>query len=358
MIVIILSYNPFKLFFMRRVLNLIAIIVILCSCQKTSNKQRNYKKVVYDSLLLQQNIKILGDITSIDFFIDQSFVITSQKSRSIYFYNSKGEQFKVLNTIGKGPFEYINPTIIKINEDKVYVWCSELLKLIVFDREGKPINEHGRFKNAIKDFDVYSDKLYMYLAGGSNKTILEYDLNSNSTINYFGNVSEEHKLLNIISSSGAIAINQSIPYFTTTDSLNIYSINKNASLQCYKIHDENFKVNKVKDKSDDIINNNKHLLFDYLNNNSVVMGLYSSERGMLLEFEFGKYSIKNNRVNLSDRYIKFIWFDNKFIKSKELILKKTNDYIHVNKDGELVAIESVLSEMTLNFYLKKISHNE
>src|SRR5690606_32335951 len=114
---------------------------------------------------LKENINVVGNILSFDFLDKETFVLASSNP-SVFIYSTSGEQLKEINRFGRGPYEYQEPAIVRAHDDKIFVWCSQQLKLIVFDSQGNPIVEYKGFSRAIKDFLLYNDNVIFYVSGG------------------------------------------------------------------------------------------------------------------------------------------------------------------------------------------------
>jgi WD40 repeat protein len=210
---------------MKNFISLLLVILFLSlfcySCGNQHNKKSaEYNEMNYDRLFyLQENIDICGNLNSICFLDENHFVVSTKENPSIFVYDETGKQTLQIARRGNGPFEYINPAIVRCDKDRnIYVWCSMALKMIIFDENGKPLNEF-HFNHAIKDFVPYKNYIFLYSAGGFDSVIDIYDMSVSKIITSIGSVSEEHKLLSINDPAGGITLLNHSIIFTCADGL-------------------------------------------------------------------------------------------------------------------------------------------
>jgi hypothetical protein len=179
---------------------LLFIIFLLLSCSKEKSSQNqdsiNEDVRLKDICVLQENINLFSEISSFVPINDSIFAIASVNPAQILLYNLLGKQILKIGKFGNGPYEYISPSIVKYHNNRLYIWCSSNLRLLVFDINGKPLLEFTNFNKAIKNFQIIKNLLVTYSAGGFNDPIIQlYDLDKKKYIKEgFGNQSNEHKI--------------------------------------------------------------------------------------------------------------------------------------------------------------------
>ena len=218
---------------MKKIIFLLCYLLLFYCCKRTDKNNTillsdTNSNIVYDSICsLKENIDILGNINSFNFIDSNHFIIsTISPDPALFIYNSQGIQEKKINRLGRGPGEYIEPAIVHVFNNHIYIWCSKQLKLIKLDLEGRFIEEYKNFKKAIKDFSIWNENLIFYIAGGFNEALLEiHHIHQRNNIDYIGKPSNEHLVLNLTERSGGLILVNDSLYYTSADALHIYCTN-------------------------------------------------------------------------------------------------------------------------------------
>jgi hypothetical protein len=288
----------------------------------------NYEKCFY----LKENIDICGEFNSICFLDESRFVVSTKINPSIFIYDETGLQLLQIDKRGNGPFEYINPAIVRCDKNRhIYVWCSMTLKMIIFDENGTPLNEY-RFPYAIKDFLPYKNYLFLYLAGGAEHIIDVYDMTNFEIITSIGTATEEHKLLNINAAAGGITLLNDSVIFARTDKPDIELCDMNYATpifetKTYKANDKSFSVEPLNGLTTvDLMNSNHTKAIEYISRNSVTNGLFITKDNVILKAKSGTVDIKNGEVINNSR------FDVLYIFNKNLDYLYEQKYICKNED--------------------------
>src|SRR5690554_2718831 len=87
---------------------------------------------------LEENLTMVGEILSFDFVNEEDFIISTRKPASVILYGPSGRQKSVISRVGQGPYEFLEPDIVKFFNEHIYVWCPSQLKLIKFALDGTP----------------------------------------------------------------------------------------------------------------------------------------------------------------------------------------------------------------------------
>jgi hypothetical protein len=314
---------------------LLSTIIIGCKNKKMKDPigcdaievDSNYRESIISEksiCILNENINLLGGIHSFDFIDEDNFVVSTVNPSSIFIYNINGEQIREINKVGSGTNEYITPSVVRVYDNKIYVWCSMQLKLIVYDLMGNALNEYIFFDKSINHFIPFKSHVVMYFTGGyRNKFIKVYDLKEGKMVYETGAVTNEHIMLTLKDISGGIAVSNSDIYYCSPDKISIGLINtiNFTNSHIVDVKDKEFRVNPVVEEPLNIINGDRNSAVDYLLNNSIVTGVFSTERFLVIKAEVGKYiKQKDHHLDISNRHNKFYVFD-----------KQTLDLIHVSK---------------------------
>ncbi|MDR1782815.1 MAG: 6-bladed beta-propeller [Dysgonamonadaceae bacterium] len=320
----------------QQILDLLLIPSIFLLFWSCANNREKYGEINYERCFyLQENIDFCGNLNSFCFLDESHLVVSTKENPSVFVYDEMGKQILQIFQRGNGPFEYINPAIVRCDKDrKIYVWCSELLKMIVFDENGNPQNEF-RFNRAVKDFLVYRDFVFMYLAGGFDSVVEVYNISSSKILTSIGDATEEHKLLSINDSAGGIALlNQSI-IFTGADGLdfnlcNIRNNSTNVEVITHRTKDlESFKKEPLKGITTvSLMNNDRSKAIDYISRNSVINGLFVTDNNVIVKAKSGTVKIKNEGIIDNSRYDNFYFFDKELnYLFEQDNFWKTNDFL-------------------------------
>ena len=326
---------------MKQLNNIIICLIVLSfwGCSSTSEREndKGSKQIQLKKCLTLQKIaelentpSVVGRIESFTMINDSNFLVSTSKPPRVFKYNTKGSQLQQIGKVGRGPYEYINPDIVKANNNNVYIWCSNLLKLIIFDNSGTPLKEYN-FDKAIKEFLPYKNFLCFYSSGGFDEPIIKiFDLSKNKLINDgYGIKSNEHKLLNMKEGSGGLAIKDSMLYFTPTNSLTINEINLNTLKkgESYKIDDPDFNTQKMKGDINTLIEKSQAEMFKYIYGTAVTNGIFCIDSLLILKSIIGDIEIDDKTLEFKDiskKYHKFYIF-NKHIELLFILKMKLED---------------------------------
>ncbi len=292
---------------MKKIFLLIIIsfsFIASCSKNETFSLINIPKQINLDSGLslqpvvtLKSNISMIGILNSFCIVDKKSFATSQKKPAQVMLYDMSGRQLHEIGKNGSGPYEYINPSIVRSSEQNIYVWCSTLLKLIVFDKSGNPIHEY-KFKKAIKDFVVYKYHVCFYAAGGFDDPIITiYDMSTDEFIpQTYGIQSNEHKILATNSASGGLALSGNNLFFALFDEPSIYKVNlDDFSISDYKINDPEFHVEKVKEDARTFMTNRIKSI-DYIFGSDIITGIFCTNNFVALRSEVGKIEIENMQI--------------------------------------------------------------
>lgn len=112
--------------------------------------------------VLRENLDLIGEPYSFAIADDRRFVVTD--FTNVFLYSANGEQIRQIGNAGRAPFEYLNPSCVKIYKDTIYVWSANSLKFISYTMEGLPsenIRTNPRFVISSRQTNTY-----MYIRQG------------------------------------------------------------------------------------------------------------------------------------------------------------------------------------------------
>lgn len=299
------------------------IFTLLISCTPTesyvSTKQLYLDEVIASE---QFNATITDSISISGLSNVSNFKSTTMNGELLYAFidlnNSVVQLYRngVLSKFGetgRGPFEYVNPSIIQIHEENVYVWDSSQLKFVVFDLNGNGIFESEPIKHSIQNFVVVDmDTLILYTSSGFNEGLLGvYSLKSGE-IDYIGNsrTSEDH-ILALMSPSGGLHSIDSQIYYSYPSRPDIYVLNINGSMDMHlTVSSSRFVVEPFEGDFRLKMNTDRNALIQYVFNNSAVIGLYSFKDLLVMNTINGRSMANDSRnIDYSKRYHVFYFFN-------------------------------------------------
>lgn len=306
----------------------------------------------------------MGEINSLCFTNNDRFAISTKMNPSLFWYDMSGKQILHINKQGRAEYEYINPAIVRSDEEgNIYVWCNMSLKLIVFDKSGNPIDEIP-YRKAIRDFLPYRDYLCFYLSGGEDTTIEVYDRSDSEIVLSTGkNPSQEHILLSLNETSGGMALLGSRLLFAYADEPVIHTIDLENLVKdslSPTVKDPDFNVSKINGTARYIINGSRDVAMKYLSENSVVNGIYVTQDRVLIKVTTGGYEINRDfSIQNDNRMNKIYVLDHDL----HFLYAITRNYTYGTKDkwfssdGEdLYYIEFVNSDSdALNYTVNKLN---
>lgn len=287
------------------------LILLITSCSKEVEQNLVLHPEISKIARLNEDQVLLSKPLDFEFINLKEFFLTTAKGQIIK-YDIEGKQSEVIEEIGTGPLEYINPLIIKVVENYFYVWDDQLLKLIKFELEGgMPISEYNFFSRAIKDFQIVDNYLITQTSGGNMESFIEvYDLNTGDVIYEVVKPNSEDVILAMNANAGGLLLESDINSlnFLLPSMLKLFRIEDLflEEITGHPIIDDDFKVDKI--SSDPILffNNNREKAINYLLSNSVVDGLFEFKDEIVIRAQIGKAEIdEKGELTSQNRRFKF-----------------------------------------------------
>ena len=344
---------------------LMLTIVVSCTQNDKSERvlffDRNVVNTKVPELVCQisEDSILIGNIADFTILNDTSFVVTD--GRGVYIYHISGVFIKKLGNKGEARGEMISPSLVFATSNFIYIWCSSQMKFLIFDQQGNFINELTGFKRAVKKFVVNpSDEiLYIYTSGFLNESenkmfdIIDiFNIAENSS-KKIGERCPEDEVLFTYRNSGGLCVDTDRLIYIHPGNLIIYDLDLNSDKTVrYIIDDKTFLTTKITSHVRDIMNDFPRL-FDYLQKNSVVTGLFKDSGQFIILSEIGQ--LDPNLTNTKDRKVKVYIFDSSFNPNRTILfdyLSSTNIVIYANS---LYFIDLILTDndqiLTLNRFL-------
>ena len=159
-------------------------------------------------------------------------------------FDRAGNQLLQIARRGRGPFEYVEPSIIRATkDDRLIVWCAYLTKFLVFSlRDGQPLFERA-YPSSVRDFVPLEENLVYVYSGNENAGIVfKYDLSSGDVMEQGGDWSVSHDLMMIMSGRCPLSSWDGSLYYMPVSELCIYELGDRQAGPVAKIPSASFHV--------------------------------------------------------------------------------------------------------------------
>jgi|GEM_PF-5528360 hypothetical protein len=279
--------------------------IVLTGC---SQKDKSERVISFDRNLvntqkaelvcqISEESAFLGNITNFTILNDTSFVVLDDKGA--YLYHTSGTFKKRFGTSGRASGEMIRPSYVYATSNLVYIWCSTLMKFLIFDHEANFKKELAGFKRAVSKFVVDSSDqiLYIYTSGFLNETetkkldvIDVYNIAENSSKKY-GERGPEDEVLYAFAKAAGLCIDKNRLIYLHPGNLIIYNLDLGSDKTIrYRIDDKAFHTTEITVPIRSIMEDYLKLR-DYLYKNSIVTDLYSNNDQFVIISEIGEYAL-------------------------------------------------------------------
>ena len=302
------------------------IMVVSCAPKDKSDRVLSFDRNLVNTkdpelvCQLSEDSVLLKDIVNFTVLNDTSFVVTD--GQGVYLYHISGVFKKQLGKKGQAGGEMISPSHIYATSDFVYIWCSSLMKFLIFDHEANFIKELSGFKRAVKKFIVNpsNEILYIYTSGffddvenKTNDVIDIYNIADESSKKY-GERGPEDEVLSTWRNSGGLYIDADRLIYIHPGNLTIYDLDLNSDKTIrYNIDDIAFNTTKMTSHVREVMQNLSKLT-DYLGKNSFVKDLYKDNDQFIIVSEIGQndFDERGQISNTKKRKIKLYILDSFF----------------------------------------------
>lgn len=306
-----------------KIMLLPAMALLVFSCNRNLQKQQPPEEDFQTEYITTlKNDPVLPGVPSSVSFVDENhLVVASAKASQVILFDASGNQIRTIGNSGQGPFEYVSPSIVRASENKIFVWCNNLTKLIQYDLDGKPLAENS-FPIAIKDFVVHGNYAGFYLAGGLSRegVIQIYDLEQEAFVQGFGHKDNEHHILSSLECAGGMDLMDGNLLFAPASQTLVYKLGlDDLALTSSIIEDEDFKVEKANESYNEIIPD-PNKAFPYLFGNDVITGVYVTTDKVIVMAEVGKIEMDGlQSADYSKRRWKYYVLDHDLALRKVLL---------------------------------------
>lgn len=299
MILILSRYS--MCLFHRLILILSLLLTLRCSQR---GDQVDYKELqVNEVCVLREDNEPVGKIISFCVIDDERFAVSTAEGRIVVF-DCSGNQLLNIARRGRGPFEYVEPSIIRATKDnRLIVWCAYMTKFLVYSLlDGRPLFEQC-YPLSIRDYIPLEGNLICAYSGNENAGIvIKYDLSSGETLDSGGDWSVSHSLMMMMNGRCPMSVWRGNLYYMPVSELNIYELGENQDDLVARIPSGSFRIDNTVSSSliDDadkrveyVLRNPRVLLLDVSDEDYFVV---------TLEKKGNESSTNKKRHNVAYRY--------------------------------------------------------
>lgn len=118
------------------------------------------------TVVLDQETQLLGSVTDATRLPDGRIAVATVDP-GVFLFDAKGGFLQQLGSPGEGPFEYLNPALVRPAGDGVAVWDAGNRRLLTFQADGSPDEEWTGFRRSASNFVLHGDTLYLHHGGAS-----------------------------------------------------------------------------------------------------------------------------------------------------------------------------------------------
>jgi hypothetical protein len=237
-------------------------------------------------IILQENLEMFSYVNDLIFDREVFFAVTENPSMLLK-YDLNGLQQKVISRAGRGPFEYLMPTLIDLSVEHVVLWDAMGLKLIFFKKNGT-----GEFeliddiRQSIRKF-IYEDNQIFLMKGGSavGGLIEHYEIENNnlSLIGEYGSRNPVHDIISRYAGTHPIAFHDEKLYYGVANNPELFVMDLNSGNEIVVSLESSFF--KISDQLPNVRNSSERR--EFLFSNSRFKSIHATKEYLICEFQHG-----------------------------------------------------------------------
>ena len=282
---------------------LIVVVFVLNGCQNNTQESLSTLELVSETFLLDVADGLMAAPISVASLANGSYVVLTE-SRQILLFDEKGKLVKNVEAIGQGGLEVESPTIVRSSPEGFAIWCSALLKMVVFDAEGNPLKAHFGFNRAIRKFEINQDHIIATIQNlADNPYIQVYDRNQEKVIDELGTTDPMQVVNNFNGCSGGLAsIKNKIVWMPSHD-LTLFTLENIPNQQAKEksFITDFFKQPKMPDNLTELVNTDIMKALELGLKMSVVTGIYPIGDELVITGDFGEGVFDAGQLDLKNR---------------------------------------------------------
>lgn len=291
------------LFSIRLIIATLIIGAFLSGCQNSTQESFSTLEFERETLLLDVGDGLMATPISVASLANGSYVVLTE-SRQILLFDEKGKLVKNVDAIGQSELEVESPTIVRSSPEGFAIWCSGLLKMVVFDLEGHPLKAHFGFNRAIRKFEINQSHIIATIQNLADYPYIQvYDRNQEKVIDELGKTGSMQVVNNFNSCSGGLAsIKNKIVWMPSHD-LTLYSLE---NIQQQQVKEQSFSTDffkqpKMPNNLNELVNTDIMKALELGLKMSIVTGIYSIGGELVITGDFGEGAFDAGELDLKNR---------------------------------------------------------
>lgn len=156
-----------------------------------------------ESVVLQENLTFLADLSGLASLPDGGFVVTTTGGRTggsdaaaVVVYRADGQQERVLGRPGQGAHEYEQPRLVATQGERILIWDQAQRKVSAFSIDGTPLDEWTGLSVFLEGLAATSNQFALFGLGSVDEGLVHlYDTGTESFTCRSGTVTPADRML-------------------------------------------------------------------------------------------------------------------------------------------------------------------
>lgn len=173
----------------------LSLVTIVSEAQTIRSAGGHFELANTNEVILRENIQFFNYSGGMA-LADSVILVSTYNPPVVITYHMNGEQTGLISEQGRGPHEFLMPTIISNKGNRFVIWDAVQLKFTEVSANGEPGSEYIGIKQAIGKFAFIDDRLVVYNKGhmdGSLLSIFRINGTNLEKISDIDSMNEDHK---------------------------------------------------------------------------------------------------------------------------------------------------------------------
>lgn len=318
----------------------LSFVAVVSKAQTIKSAEGHFELAKTNEVILQENIQFFNYSGGMA-LTDSVILVSTYNPPVVITYNMNGEQTGLISEQGRGPHEFVMPTIISNKANRFVVWDAVQLKFTEVSADGEPVNEYIGIKQAIGKFSFTDDRLLVYNKGHMDGPLLSiFRVNGTrlEKMRDIDSMNEDHKKLTRYGDTAPFAVKDEAIYYGRANETRLYKYDLSTEERSEtKFTDKNFRVEKTTFSMNDRADKADEDWINFIYTNSRFKNIYTLDKYLVVEVQNGNnfdqsretvlhifdYDLKKlDRIRLGHNIMLSIGDGAKLAKGNELIFYK------------------------------------
>lgn len=210
---------------------------------------------------LQENLEFF-DYPNGLFYTGKHVYVGTNMPPMVVKYDTSGQQLHIVASKGRGPAEFLQPSLIARKGDNFLVYDAMQLKFTEFTSEGEALDEYTGVKFTVGNYKYLENNIVTYNVGKSNEPLVRVlEIQGNKLVegNSYDKLTDLQLKLSRLSGLAPLATKGDMLYYGHIDEPRIFWINlktgkkgnKKFKDDLFSIEKQNFSINDRAPKADE-----------------------------------------------------------------------------------------------------------